>query len=248
MSGGSGTSGPEPVLVRASGPSLAAFLPPPLLDDPSETLYSGSTPISSNDNWGGNATVSAISAQVGAFPFASATSKDAALYLAAAPSGNDSVIVTGVGTVAGSALAEVYDATPSASFYTTSPRLINVSVIKNMGSLLTLGFTIGGSANRNVLIRAVGPTLATTFGLGGVAADPKIALFNSSQTVIQSNDNWGGTAALTAAMTTSGAFALPPNSLDAAMIANLPPGTYSVQATVSTGATGTVLVDLYELP
>jgi sugar lactone lactonase YvrE len=248
--GGNGTSGTKPILVRASGPSLAAFLPAPLLDDPFASYYVGSTLTSTNDNWGGDATVSAISAQVGAFPFASG-SKDAAIYIpAAAASTNSSVIVNGIGSVGGSVLAEVYDATPSSSFQSTTPRFINVSVLKNMGSLLTLGFAVGGSSNRNVLIRAVGPSLGSVFGLSGVASDPKIQLFSPStgSAVLQSNDNWGGDPALSTAMATSGAFALPPNSLDAAMIANLAPGVYSVQATVSSGSSGTVLIDLYELP
>jgi len=247
--GGAATTGSKPVLLRASGPSLAAFLSPPYLDNPSISFYNGTTLVNSNSAWGGNATISSVAAQVGAFPFVSSTSLDSALYVPAAPTGNDSVIVQGIGVVGGSVLAEIYDATPSASFSATTPRLINLSVLKNMGSLLTVGFTVGGSANRNVLIRAVGPTLGLApFNLGGVASNPQITLFNSSSTAIQSNDVWGGTAALTSAMATSGAFTLPSNSLDSAMIANLAPGTYTVQATEASGTTGTVLVDLYELP
>jgi hypothetical protein len=40
-----------------------------------------------------------------------------------------------------------------------------MSVLKNIGGGLTAGFVIGGSGNKLVLIRAVGPSLAI-FGLG----------------------------------------------------------------------------------
>ncbi len=248
-----GGTGSEPILVRAVGPSLATFLSTPLLDDPQEAYFNGTTQVASNDNWGGDATITTISAQVGAFPLISATSKDAALYIPAAASGNDSVVVTSGGTVPGSVLAEVYDA--STSFLTTSPRLINLSVRKDMGSLLTVGFTIGGVGPRNVLIRAVGPSLGIApFNIPGVAADPQMTLFNAAAAALQSNDNWSsGTAAqtqaLTAAFTTTGAFTLPSGSKDAAMTASLQPGTYTVQVTASAGTAsgGNVLVEVYEL-
>ena len=48
-----------------------------------------------------------------------------------------------------------------------TPRLVNVSVLKkiNAGEILTAGFVIAGSTSKQVLIRAIGPTL----GLGEAA-------------------------------------------------------------------------------
>jgi hypothetical protein len=248
-----GGSGSEPVLVRADGPSLAAFLGGPLLDNPNESYFNGTTLVASNTGWANNATITTISAQVGAFPLL-ANSKDAALYIPAAASGNDSVVITSGGTVAGSVLAEIYDATPAASYLTTSPRLINESVLKNMGTSLTVGFTVGGSGARDVLIRAIGPSLGIApFNLSGVAAAPQMALY-SGQTVLQTNSGWSGgtsaqTTALTTAFTATGAFTLPSGSKDSAMLASLQPGTYSVQVTpVAGSASGTILVEVYEAP
>lgn len=99
------------VLVRGVGPTLAAFGVTGLLADPQISVFSGSTPIATNDNWqSGTSTVAQIttaSAQVGAFALP-AGSKDAVLLLTLAP-GAYTVVLTGVGNTTGVALVEVYD-------------------------------------------------------------------------------------------------------------------------------------------
>ena len=110
-----------------------------------------------------------------------------------------------------------------------------------------------GAVPKRVLIRGVGPTLAD-FGVAGTLADPQLALVNNLSAVIATNDNWGtpiGTAAadaaqIYAAATAVGAFALTPGSKDATLLLNLAPGAYTVQ--VSGPATGTALVEVYEVP
>jgi hypothetical protein len=78
-------------------------------------------------------------------------------------------------------------------------------------------------------------------------SDPQLAL-NNGQSVVASNDNWGGGATLAAAFTSSGAFSLPAASRDAAIIANLTAGNYTVQVSGVGGVTGVTLVEIYELP
>ncbi|MFM8618390.1 MAG: hypothetical protein ACKOE8_06640 [Opitutaceae bacterium] len=107
-------------------------------------------------------------------------------------------------------------------------RLVNLSVLKDSAGGLTAGFVIAGGTEKRVLVRAVGPTLASAFGVGGASPDPKLTLFAGSDT-IANNDNWGGSAALSAAFTQAGAFALPSESRDAALLATLGPGNYSVR-------------------
>ena len=156
------------------------------------------------------------------------------------------VSATGNGT--GDVLAEIYDATPGASFTTTTPRLVNVSVLKHLGSGLTVGFVVGGVSSRNILIRAVGPTLGNApFNVGGTVSDPQLALFAGSTRMNENND-WGGTPALTTAFATVGAFALPAGSRDAALMATLSPGSYSVQVSGVGGTTGLAIVEIYEVP
>jgi|GEM_PF-2988431 len=255
--GGAGTSGNKPMLMRAAGPSLAQLGVPNVLSDPTMEFYNGSTKISQNDDWAGDTSVFSTSAAVGAFPYTSPTSKDSAIYVSAIPLGNDSVKVSGVGGAAGTVIAELYDATPTSQFGTTTPRLINVSVLKSIGSSITVGFVIGGSTSVKVLVRAVGPTIgAAPFNVGGAIADPKLTLIAAGGANLGSNDDWGtpvGTGAATAAQLSAafaavGAFNLPTGSKDAAMLVTLSPGNYTAQATASTGASGVGLVEVYEAP
>lgn len=143
-------------------------------------------------------------------------------------------------------IAELYDATPAAAFTATTPRLINVSVLKHLGTGVTAGFVIGGSTARTVLIRAIGPTLGG-FGVADTVADPQLALF-SGQTERARNDNWGGGTALAAAFAQVGAFGLAADSRDAALLATLAPGNYTVQVSGVAGTTGVALVEVYEVP
>ena len=56
------------------------------------------------------------------------------------------------------------------------------------------------------------------------------------------------TAALTNAFAAVGTFTFTANSLDAALVATLQPGNYTVVVSPSTGATGLGLVEVYEVP
>ena len=243
--GGAGTTGGKPMLVRVAGPSLAALGVGGAHEDPRLEFFAGETKIGENENWGGTAATTAMMNSVGAFSFGGPASRDAAFALPAVASGACSAKVSGRG--AGKVLAELYDATPAGQFTATTPRLINVSVLKHIGDGLTMGFVIGGSTPRSVLLRAVGPTLAAApFGVTAAAADTRLALY-SGATEIGANDNWGGTAELTAAFAQVGAFALPAGSRDAALRVTLPPGAYTLQVT-GVGGTGTALVEVYEMP
>ena len=247
--GGAGTSGSKPILIRAAGPTLGAapFNLSGTLGDPKIELFAGATKTSENDNWGGSPSLSATFASVGAFAYVSGTSLDAAA-LATIGAGDNSVRVAATGTGTGTVIAELYDSTPFANLTATSPRLVNVSVLKHLGAGLTAGFVIDGTGSKRVLIRAVGPTIGgAPFNVGGVVADPQLTLF-SGQSSIGSNDNWGGTAALTAAFTQVGAFALPATSRDAAVLVTLQTGAYTVQVNGVGGTTGVAIVEVYEVP
>lgn len=244
--GGTGTSGPKPLVIRAAGPSLAALGVAGTLGDPRLELFTGAAKLSENDNWGGSAAVANAMAAVGAFAYAGPDSRDAAVAIAVA-GGDNSVKISGVGNATGAVIAEIYDATPSADFTATTPRLVNVSVLKPLGAGFTAGFVVGGSGLKNVLVRAIGPTLGTAFGVGGAVVDPQLTLY-SGQTIVAANDNWGGGPTLAAAFASVGAFALPADSRDAAVVAALAPGNYTVQVAGVTGATGMILVEIYELP
>ncbi len=242
--GGAGTSGTKPVLIRGVGPTLVGYGLPTALVDPTMTAYQNSAVVAQNDDWSGGFDFNAV----GAFPFAGSAPKDAAIYNAAMASGVYSIHISGKNNASGITLAEIYDAT--STFGATTPRLINVSARTQVGTgaeVLIAGFVVGGQTPVRLLIRGVGPTLAD-YGVGGAIADPKLEVFSGS-TVVASNDNWVGTAELTAAANSVYAFPLKAaNSNDAAAIVTLAPGSYTVQVSGVGGTTGIGLVEVYELP
>jgi hypothetical protein len=125
------------------------------------------------------------------------------------------------------------------------PPLINISTRATLGAgqVLTAGFVVGGNIQRRVLVRAVGPGLAT-LGVPGSMADPSVTVFRGITPLPNAtNNDWGGSAALTAAFASVGAFPLPVASLDAAILLPLTPGNYSAQVR-GTGA-GEVIVEVY---
>ena len=244
--GGSGAVGTKPMLVRAVGPALGALGVGGTLPDPKLEFFSGATKIGENDNWGGTPALSGAFAAVGAFAYAAADSKDAAIFNPAVAAGGYSIKVTGNGTV-GTVIAELYDSTPGSAFTATTPRLINVSVLKQIGTGFTVGFVVGGGSSSTVLVRAIGPGLAVVGLTSGFVPDPKLTLFSGS-TKINENDDWDGTAPLAAASRKVGAFPVPGTSLDAALLATLQPGSYSVQVAGVTAENGLVIVEVYEVP
>ena len=246
-----GGSGTKQVLSRGIGPSLAQFGVTGTLADPQLAVHTKvnnvDTVLSSNAGWGGVTTLSNAFSQVGAFSLAP-SSKDSAT-LSALTAGTYTTVLSSVSGGTGVALVEVYDAD------TGSPtaRFTNLSARTQAGTgdqTLTAGFVITGTSPKSVLIRGIGPTLAQ-FGVSDTLANPQLALLtraNNQDTVIASNDGWGGTAALSAAFALVGAFSLPTNSADAALLVTLQPGTYTAEVTGANGSTGIALVELYEMP
>ncbi|MBS0631493.1 MAG: matrixin family metalloprotease [Verrucomicrobia bacterium] len=98
---------PKTLLIRGVGPTLTALGVGGALADPQLYLYSGSTIIASNDNWGGTAEFKTAFATVGAGALAADTSKDAALLVTLQP-GTYTAQLSGVGGTTGVGLVEIY--------------------------------------------------------------------------------------------------------------------------------------------
>jgi hypothetical protein len=241
-----GGTGNESALVRAVGPTLSEFGVTGLLADPQLTVLGSSQNIvASNDNWGGTTALSTAFAQMGAFALPAA-SLDSAV-VASLPSGAYTTQVAGANGGTGVVLMEVYDADTGPS---PTARFINLSARGMAGSganVLTVGFVIAGPSSETVLIRAIGPTLAS-FSVAGAMTNPEVTVFNSSGAAVASDNVWGGTAALQAVFTAVNAFALPANSADSALVVTLPPGPYTAQVTGANGSTGIALLEVYEVP
>jgi len=243
-----GPGASKTVLIRAVGPTLGVFGVEGVLSDPKLVLYNNAgAKIAENDDF--LSSDAAAFASVGAFQLA-VGGKDAALVATLAP-GSYTAEVTGGGAARGVALVEVYEVSAGAT------RLVNLSTRAQVGTgdgILIPGITISaGSPPRRLLIRAIGPTLGG-FGVAGVIADPKLELY-AGATKIAENDNWEtpvgvNTVAgpqLTTLFGRAGAFALAGGSKDAALLADLAPGNYTLQVSGVGGATGEALVEVYDL-
>jgi hypothetical protein len=95
------------VLIRAVGPTLAAFGVNGVLADPQLSLFRGSTLIASNNDWGnGSGATAASVAAHGAFALTEG-SEDATLLMTLAP-GTYSAQASGNGSTTGAVLIEIY--------------------------------------------------------------------------------------------------------------------------------------------
>ncbi len=135
---------------------------------------------------------------------------------------------------------------------TSGGKLINISTRANVGTgddVLIGGFIVGGTANKTVLIRAVGSEL-TDQGVSAdaVLADPQIQLF-SGGAVIATNNDWDAddAAAISAAGAQVAGFQLAAGSLSAGILIELAPGAYGAIVTGANGTTGICLVEVYEV-
>ena len=72
------------------------------------------------------------------------------------------------------------------------PQALNLSTRGLVGTgdnVLIGGFIVTGTDPKTVVLRALGPSLSG-FGLSGVLADPVLSVYNSSHTLIATNDDW----------------------------------------------------------
>lgn len=128
---------------------------------------------------------------------------------------------------------------------------VNVSTRAQVGtgsSVLVAGFVIVGTTSETILVRGIGPTLGTQFHVDGALTQLQLTLFDPTGKAIATNAGWGGDATLGAVFTRVGAFALPANSADTAIVATLPPGPYTAQVSGLNGATGVGLIEVYDVP
>ena len=242
-----GGAGTKSLLVRAVGPTLAAFGLTGTLPDPFvEIAPLNAAKVTENNNWSGILALKNAFASVGAFPLATDASLDAALVFSPS-AGAYTAKITDTAARPGLALVEIYDTGTG-----NTPKLTNVSARTQVGTgadALIVGFVVSGNVPKKFLIRAVGPTLGA-FGVGGTLVDPLLDVRPlGSENIVATNDDWRGTPALKAAFTSVGAFALATDtSRDAALAIELPPGAYTATVSGKQNTTGVALVEVYELP
>jgi hypothetical protein len=130
-------------------------------------------------------------------------------------------------------------------------RLVNVSSRAYTGTgenVVIAGIVIAGSEPARYLVRAVGPTLAG-MGVEGTLSDPTLQVVNAQGTVVAENRIWSAddAASLREIMASVGAFELPNNSTDAALVAELTSGAYTVIVRNAAAGTGISLAEIYQV-
>lgn len=118
------------------------------------------------------------------------------------------------------------------------------AVVQTGSNVLIGGFIINGTGSKQVLVRALGPSLAVNGQpLQGRLADPTLELYSSGNgTPIATNDNWKSSQQ--AQITATGLA--PGSDLDSAILITLDPGQYTAVVRGKSGATGLSVVEMYE--
>lgn len=141
----------------------------------------------------------------------------------------------------------------SSSFATVPPAssALNISTRLAVGtgqSVLIGGFIIQGPSAKNVIIRAIGPSLS----LASALQDPFLELHDGTGATIASNDNWrstqiGGLLTSGQSIDIQASLLAPLNDAESAIIAALSPGAYTAVVRGANNTTGIAVVEGYDL-
>lgn len=132
--------------------------------------------------------------------------------------------------------------------------IVNISTLARIGGgdeALVTGFVISSSSTRQILVRAIGPTLSA-FGITDAMRVPQLAVYNG-ETLVASNDGWAvndeAEVQMTSAFDRAGAFRLlERSSRDASLLLTLSQGAYTVRVRSGDGQPGAALLEVYDVP
>ncbi len=227
---------PSTLVIRAIGPSLTTRGISNALANPSLELFNASgAMLFSNDNWQSDANAAAIQ-RVGLAP---EHANEAALRVAL-PAGAYTAVVRGPGGSSGIGLVEIFDLQQNNS------RSANIStrgtVLSGEGVMIA-GCIIGGTTAKDVVVRAIGPSLRPR-GVADALANPRLEVINANGVSVGANDDWQTSA--NAAMIEARGLA-PESPLESALLVNLAPGAYTAIESPAPQDSGVGLVEIYDL-
>jgi sugar lactone lactonase YvrE len=237
---------PATVVLRAIGPSLAALGVSGALEDPFLELHDASgTLLASNDNWQTGPDAATIQG-IGLAP----TDPHESALRAVLPVGAYTAVVRGVGdaTVVGGfqpgltgvGLVELYDLHQSAS---RAGNIATRGTVLSGDSVMIAGTIIGGSQAKELIVRAIGPSLRD-FGVNDALGNPALRLVNSDGVVVAANDDWQ--QGPNAAEIQSRGFA-PASPLESALLVTVAPGDYTAVESPAPNDSGVGLIEIYDM-
>ncbi len=233
---------PATVILRAIGFSLSAVGLDNALFDPTITVYDASQQqVATNDDW---AFTGSSAETIGSFHLDPPNSRESALYLTLPPGKYTAVVQSfsdaQTPPTSGIGLFELYD------LHTTGGRAGNISTrgqVLGGDNLLIGGFIVGGTENKTIVARAIGPSLGPA-GVANPLSNPSLELRDSNGNLLQSNDDWGQDPD---AATITALGLAPTDPKESALLADLPPAAYTALVSGVSGATGIALVEIYDL-
>ncbi len=230
---------PKTVVLRALGPSLSDFGVSGALADPVLTVHNSSgTVVASNDNWQTDIGA-AFMAENG---FAPTNPAESATLVQNLVPGAYTVVVRGQNSTQGISLAEVYELT-SPGLNSLLGNVSGRSYVGTGDNALISGFIVGEVESATVIVRALGPSLAS-FGVNQPLSDPTLTIYDANGSAIASNDNWQSDPN-NIVLQKNGL--VPPNPLESAIVLHLPAGAYTAIVRGVNGGTGNGLVEAYTL-
>jgi cyclophilin family peptidyl-prolyl cis-trans isomerase len=224
--------------IRGIGPSsgLGGALADPVLE-----LHDNSGVIATNDNWGDAPNKQEI-IDAGVAP----GSPNESVILTTVPSNTTNAfytaVVRGANNTTGLGLVEVYDLDSG-----PGSTLLNISTRGQVGvdpNALIGGFFAGGTDSKQILVRAIGPSLGAA-GVPNPLADPTLDFFNGQGTKVDSNDDWMTSPQKTQIQNSGLA---PTNPKESAILQTLAAGPYTAVVHGTNGGTGVGSVEVYQLP
>ena len=228
---------PKTMVLRALGPSLSDSGLSGVLANPVLKLYNAShTLIARNDNWQSDP----HNADIQKNGLAPPKLLESATLQTLAP-GAYTVEVSGRNGAQGIGLVELYDLSPL-----SNSKLAKMSGRGYAGTgdnVLISRFVVGDVDSATVVVRALGPSLGA-LGVSNPLSDPVLTIYDSTGSVIASNDNWQQNNNRIYIQRRGLA---PPNLLESALVLHLPAGQYTAIVQGAHGGTGNALVEVYDL-
>jgi hypothetical protein len=237
---------PKKVIIRGIGPSLNGIAGP--LANPVLELHQGNTILATNDDWKLSSTGGSQQAEVEATTIPPTNDLEAAIVVTLNP-GSYTAILSGKNGGTGIGVVEVYDLGQTAN-----SELGNISTrgfVETNENVMIGGLIVGGNntdGKATVLVRAIGPSLATT-GLQDVLLDPVLELHDGNGGTIATNDNWKVNDQTQQSQESQiKATTIPPsNDAESALVTTLAPGNYTAVVHGKNGGTGLGVVEAYNL-